>query len=242
MKNNIIKKIILFLSISAFLNANDTNMLIDKAIKKYSSSPFSTVYITGGAFYSGDDMDRLPMLVHFYISKPNTTEYMRVLDGLFGNIIFDAKVNKKTLNLLVPDWKTNIVANVNSFSISEPMLNFPKIFYDVVQYRFIDLEKQIVSTNLKISTNWNTLEIGYKDRVDTIVFSATTERVRTFSSRYKDNTLTIDLSSYTNISGIAYPREFVVKSKTDRRELRLNITNIIINQNAIQREVSKLGF
>ena len=56
-----------------------------------------------------------------------------------------------------------------------------------------------------------------------------------------NNLIDITLGSYTTINNITYPKEFIIKSKTDKRELRYNITNVLAEENA-KREAKKLGW
>ena len=56
-----------------------------------------------------------------------------------------------------------------------------------------------------------------------------------------NNLIDITLGSYTTINNIPYPKEFIIKSKTDKRELRYNITNVLAGENA-KREAKKLGW
>ena len=103
------------------------------------------------------------------------------------------------------------------------------------------MDKKILSSNLKLGKNWHTLKIGYADRVDTIIFSASTYRIRNISISFMNNLIDITLGSYTTINNIPYPKEFIIKSKTDKRELRYNITNVLAGENA-KREAKKLGW
>ena len=110
-----------------------------------------------------------------------------------------------------------------------------------MDYKFIDLDKKISSSNLTLGKNWHTLKIGYVDRIDTIVFSASTYRIRNMSIAFMNHSIDITLGSYTTINNIPYPKEFIIKSASDKRELRYNITNVLVGDNA-KREAGKLGW
>ena len=202
-------------------------------------SPFTTIYSSGGAFYSGDDLDQMPMLVNYY--KNSNNKYMNAVDGLLGNLIMDAKVNDNQLTLNLPELEAPLKRNFDEFSLDAPIMRFPKVYADVLDYKFIDLSKKIVSSNITLGKNWHTLKIGYTDRIDTIVFSASSYRVRTFSTAFMDNVVSIELGSYTTVNNIPYPQEFIMKSKIDKRELRYNITNVSAGDSAKQ-SAKKLGW
>ena len=56
-----------------------------------------------------------------------------------------------------------------------------------------------------------------------------------------NHSIDITLGSYTTINNIPYPKEFIIKSASDKRELRYNITNVLVGDNA-KREAVKLGW
>lgn len=228
------KKIIKCATVIVFLTSNlfaqNNEDIMKKAFETFSKSPFSELYATGGAFYSGDDMDQIPMLVSYY--RTPSSKNMKVLDGLLGSLLYDAKVEGNTLYLDVPQWETNFTTPFSQFALEAPIMRYPKVYSDIIEYKFIDLNKPIISSNLTTGKNWHTLKIGYKDRVDTIVFSSTTSRVRTFTTAAKDNVIAVELGSYTTVNNIPYPKSFTLTSKKDNREIRLNITNVTINEKA----------
>ncbi|MCZ9891765.1 hypothetical protein OFR29_05545 [Brachyspira hyodysenteriae] len=238
MKKNIITFII-FLLISSLAFSQNEKEVMKEAFDRFSKSPFTSIYSSGGAFYSGDDLDQMPMLVNYY--KNSNNKYMNVVDGLLGSLIFDAKVNNNSLTLDIPEAETPLKRNFDEFALEAPIMRFPKVYADILDYKFIDLSKKIISSNITLGKNWHTLEIGYNDRVDTIIFSATSYRVRSFSTAFMDNVVNVELGSYTTVNNIPYPKEFVMKSKVDKRELRYNITNVSAGDKAKQ-DAKKLGW
>ena len=238
MKKNIIIFII-FLFISSLAFSQNEKEVMKEAFTRFSKSPFTSIYSSGGAFYSGDDLDQMPMLVNYY--KNSNNKYMNVVDGLLGSLIFDAKVNNNSLTLDLPEAETPLKRNFDEFALEAPIMRFPKVYADILDYKFIDLSKKIVSSNITLGKNWHTLEIGYNDRVDTIVFSASTYRVRSFSTAFMDNVVNVELGSYTTVNNIPYPKEFIMKSKVDKRELRYNVTNVSAGDKAKQ-DAKKLGW
>ena len=238
MKKNIFIFII-FLLISSLAFSQNEKEVMKEAFNRFSKSPFTSIYSSGGAFYSGDDLDQMPMLVNYY--KNSNNKYMNAVDGLLGNLIMDAKVNDNQLTLNLPELEAPLKRNFDEFSLDAPIMRFPKVYADVLDYKFIDLSKKIVSSNITLGKNWHTLKIGYTDRIDTIVFSASSYRVRTFSTAFMDNVVSIELGSYTTVNNIPYPQEFIMKSKIDKRELRYNITNVSAGDSAKQ-SAKKLGW
>ena len=234
-----LKYIILTIIFTHLVFAQSEKEVMKEAFDRFSKSPFTSIYSSGGAFYSGDDLDQMPMLVNYYKNSDN--KYMNVVDGLLGSMIMDAKVNNNQLTLNLPELEEPIKRNFNEFSLEAPIMRFPKVYADVLDYKFIDLSKKIVSSNIMLGKNWHTLKIGYVDRVDTIVFSASSYRVRSFSTAFMDNVVNIELGSYTTVNNIPYPQEFIMKSKTDKRELRYNITNVSAGDSAKQ-NARKLGW
>lgn len=230
--------VILFQNISAQTDKTEETIM-KEAFDRFSKSPFSSIYSTGGAFYSGDDLDQMPMLVNYYMN--GESKFISAVDGLFGGAIMDAKVIKNQLTLNIAEEDAPIKDNFNNFSLEAPIMRFPKVYADILDYKFIDLNKTIISSNITLGKNWHTLKIGYRDRVDTIVFSASTYRIRNMSIAFMNNSVDITLGSYTTVNNIPYPKEFIMKSKTDNRELRYNITNVEIGERA-KREASKLGW
>ncbi|KLI30456.1 hypothetical protein [Brachyspira hyodysenteriae] len=238
MKKNIIIFII-FLLISSLAFSQNENEVMKEAFNRFSKSPFTSIYSSGGAFYSGDDLDQMPMLVNYY--KNSNNKYMNVVDGLLGSLIFDAKVNNNSLTLDLPEAETPLKRNFDEFALEAPIMRFPKVYADILDYKFIDLSKKIISSNITLGKNWHTLKIGYNDRVDTIVFSASTYRVRSFSTAFMDNVVNVELGSYTTVNNIPYPKEFIMKSKTDKRELRYNVTNVSAGDK-VKQDAKKLGW
>ena len=220
--------IFLFIFFVGTLFAQNEQEVMKEAFDKFSKSPFTSLYSSGGAFYSGDDLDQMPMIVNYYKNE-NNNKYMTALDGLLGGVVMDAKV----IN--------NIKRNFNTFALEAPIMRFPKLYADILDYKFIDLNKKIISSNITLGKNWHTLKIGYNDRVDTIVFSASTFRVRSFSTSFMDNVVNVELGSYTTVNNIPYPKEFIMKSKTDKREIRYNVTNVSAGNNA-KNAAKKLGW
>ena len=234
-----LKYIILTILFTNLVFAQNEKEVMKEAFNRFSKSPFTSIYSSGGAFYSGDDLDQMPMLVNYY--KNSNNKYMNVVDGLLGSLIMDAKVNDNQLTLDLPELEEPVKRNFNEFSLEPPIMRFPKVYADILDYKFIDLSKKIVSSNITLGKNWHTLKIGYVDRVDIIVFSASTYRVRSFSTAFMDNVINIELGAYTTVNNIPYPQEFIMKSKTDKRELRYNITNVSAGDSAKQ-NARKLGW
>ncbi len=236
------KKILCFvlLSIAIFsnaANANQTKQLND-ALKKFSVSPFNTLFIEGGALYFGDGMSEMPIMMRYTYNKNKNTKRMDTVDGLFGSLIFDLKVNKDMVSVDLVELQTNFTANINDIRGNLPIINNPKIYTDVLSYVFVDNSKQIKNKTLDVGKNWNTITIDYVDRVDTIIYSAKSMRVRTYMSEYYNNRITVDMSSYTNINGVDYPMSFVLKSRDDNREIHLTLTTIADNNASIPKVAS----
>lgn len=232
--------ICLFIFSAATVFAQNEQEVMKEAFDKFSKSPFTSLYSSGGAFYSGDDLDQMPMIVNYYKNE-NNNKYMTALDGLLGGVIMDAKVINNELTLYTQDSGETIKRNFNTFSLEAPIMRFPKLYADILDYKFIDLNKKIISSNITLGKNWHTLKIGYNDRVDTIVFSASTFRVRSFSTSFMDNVVNVEFGSYTTVNNIPYPKEFIMKSKTDKREIRYNVTNVSAGNNA-KNAAKKLGW
>lgn len=232
--------IFLFIFSVGTLFAQSEQEVMKEAFDKFSKSPFTSLYSSGGAFYSGDDLDQMPMIVNYYKNE-NNSKYMTALDGLLGGVIMDAKVINNELTLYTQDSGETIKRNFNTFALEAPIMRFPKLYADILDYKFIDLNKKIISSNITLGKNWHTLKIGYNDRVDTIVFSASTFRVRSFSTSFMDNVVNVELGSYTTVNNIPYPKEFIMKSKTDKREIRYNVTNVSAGNNA-KNAAKKLGW
>ncbi|WIH85337.1 hypothetical protein NEI03_09045 [Brachyspira pilosicoli] len=239
MKKRIIY-ICLFIFSAATVFAQNEQEVMKEAFDKFSKSPFTSLYSSGGAFYSGDDLDQMPMIVNYYKNE-NNNKYMKALDGLLGGVIMDAKVINNELTLYTQDSGETIKRNFNTFALEAPIMRFPKLYADILDYKFIDLNKKIISSNITLGKNWHTLKIGYNDRVDTIVFSASTFRVRSFSTSFMDNVVNVEFGSYTTVNNIPYPKEFIMKSKTDKREIRYNVTNVSAGNNA-KNAAKKLGW
>ena len=238
-----IKKTLLYLFAFTILFqivfAQDEESVMKEAFDRFSKSPFTSIYSTGGAFYSGDDVDQMPLLINYYMN--GTSKYLKAVDGLFGGAIMDAQVIKNQMTLNIAEEDAPIKDNFNNFSLEAPIMRFPKVYADILDYKFIDLDKKISSSNLTLGKNWHTLKIVYADRVDTIVFSASTYRIRNMSIAFMNHSIDITLGSYTTINNIPYPKEFIIKSASDKRELRYNITNVLVGDNA-KREAGKLGW
>ena len=239
-----IKKRIVYIFLFIFsvgtVFAQNEQEVMKEAFDKFSKSPFTSLYSSGGAFYSGDDLDQMPMIVNYYKNE-NNNKYMTALDGLLGGVIMDAKVINNELTLYTQDSQETIKRNFNTFALEAPIMRFPKLYADILDYKFIDLNKKIISSNITLGKNWHTLKIGYNDRVDTIVFSASTFRVRSFSTSFMDNVVNVELGSYTTVNNIPYTKEFIMKSKTDKREIRYNVTNVSAGNNA-KNAAKKLGW
>ncbi len=235
-----IKKILFILTILIQTVFSQTEESVMKeAFDRFSKSPFNSIYSTGGAFYSGDDVDQMPLLINYYMN--GTSKYLKAVDGLFGNAIMDAQVIRNQMTLNIAEEDAPIKDNFNNFYLEAPIMRFPKVYADILDYKFIDLDKKISSSNLTLGKNWHTLKIGYVDRIDTIVFSASTYRIRNMSIAFMNHSIDITLGSYTTINNIPYPKEFIIKSASDKRELRYNITNVLVGDNA-KREAGKLGW
>ena len=238
-----IKKTLLYLFAFTILFqtifAQNEESVMKEAFDRFSKSPFSSIYSTGGAFYSGDDVDQMPLLINYYMN--GTSKYLKAVDGLFGSAIMDAQVIRNQMTLNIAEEDAPIKDNFNNFSLEAPIMRFPKVYADILDYKFIDLDKKISSSNLTLGKNWHTLKIGYVDRIDTIVFSASTYRIRNMSIAFMNHSIDITLGSYTTINNIPYPKEFIIKSASDKRELRYNITNVLVGDNA-KREAGKLGW
>ena len=43
--------------------------------------------------------------------------------------------------------------NFNNFSLEAPIMRFPKVYADILDYKFIDLDKKILSSNLTLGKN-----------------------------------------------------------------------------------------
>ena len=56
-----------------------------------------------------------------------------------------------------------------------------------------------------------------------------------------DNVVNVEFGSYTTVNNIPYPKEFIMKSKTDKREIRYNVTNVSAGNNA-KNAAKKLGW
>ncbi|TKZ35069.1 hypothetical protein EZH24_07215 [Brachyspira catarrhinii] len=224
--------------IQTVFSQNEENIM-KEAFDRFSKSPFSSIYSTGGAFYSGDDVDQMPMLINYYMN--GTSKYLKAVDGLFGSAIMDAQVIRNQMTLNIAEEDAPIKDNFNNFYLEAPIMRFPKVYADILDYKFIDLDKTIVSSNITLGNNWHTLKIEYRDRIDTIVFSASTYRIRNMSIAFMNNLVDITLGSYTTVNNIPYPKEFIIKSSSDKRELRYNITNVLIG-NGAKREAGKLGW
>ena len=235
-----IKKILFILTILIQTVFSQTEESVMKeAFDRFSKSPFNSIYSTGGAFYSGDDVDQMPLLINYYMN--GTSKYLKAVDGLFGSAIMDAQVIRNQMTLNIAEEDAQIKDNFNNFYLEAPIMRFPKVYADILDYKFIDLDKKISSSNLTLGKNWHTLKIGYVDRIDTIVFSASTYRIRNMSIAFMNHSIDITLGSYTTINNIPYPKEFIIKSASDKRELRYNITNVLVGDNA-KREAGKLGW
>ena len=235
-----IKKILFILTILIQTVFSQTEESVMKeAFDRFSKSPFNSIYSTGGAFYSGDDVDQMPLLINYYMN--GTSKYLKAVDGLFGNAIMDAQVIRNQMTLNIAEEDAPIKDNFNNFYLEAPIMRFPKVYADILDYKFIDLDKKISSSNLTLGKNWHILKIGYVDRIDTIVFSASTYRIRNMSIAFMNHSIDITLGSYTTINNIPYPKEFIIKSASDKRELRYNITNVLVGDNA-KREAGKLGW
>lgn len=225
--------IIILNSLLLYPQQKNDEQILKEAFDKFSKSPFNSLLISGGAFYSGDDLDQVPVLVNYF--KNGNSKNMTIVDGLLGSLIMDAKVVQNNLNLYVVDnGEETIQRNFDTFALDAPIMRFPKAYANAIDYKFIDLEKKIISSNITIGKNWHTLKVGYRDRVDTIVFSATSFRVRSISINYMNNVIDLKLGQYTNINDIPYPTEFILTSKVDKREIRFNITNVSIENRAKQ--------
>ena len=156
-----IKKTLLYLFAFTILFqivfAQDEESVMKEAFDRFSKSPFSSIYSTGGAFYSGDDVDQMPLLINYYMN--GTSKYLKAVDGLFGGAIMDAQVIKNQMTLNIAEEDAPIKDNFNNFSLEAPIMRFPKVYADILDYKFIDLDKKISSSNLTLGKNWHTLKI-----------------------------------------------------------------------------------
>ena len=80
-----IKRTLLYLFAFAFLIQNifaqNEENIIKEAFDRFSKSPFTSIYSSGGAFYSGDDVDQMPLLINYYMN--GTSKYIaRLTDFL----------------------------------------------------------------------------------------------------------------------------------------------------------------
>lgn len=226
-----IKKILFFTLVftAIFFNVvfSQQTKALNDALAKFSSSPFNTLFIEGGALYFGDGVSEMPLMMRYTYSKPKDSRRMDAVDGLFGSLLFDINIKKDTLTADIVQWDTNFTANVNNVTVDLPIINNPKMYTDVLSYVFIDNSKRIKNTSLDVGKSWNTITIDYVDRVDTIVYSAKSMRVRTYTTEYYNNKITVDMSSYTNIGGVDYPMSFVLKSQADKREIHLSLVTVV---------------
>ena len=112
-----IKRTLLYLFAFAFLIQNifaqNEENIIKEVFDRFSKSPFTSIYSSGGAFYSGDDVDQMPLLINYYMN--GTSKYISAVDGLFGGAIMNAQVIKNQLTLNVPEEP--IKDNFNNFFI-----------------------------------------------------------------------------------------------------------------------------
>ncbi len=217
--------VILSLIFSSYTFANDIKILND-AFKKFSTSPFSTLSFEGWAFFFGDNLTEVPFTITYSYDKSKDKTTISAIDGLFGAPVFNFEVNKDTVVANVDQWQTNFTANINTITINTPILKYPKMFIDILAYRFIDTSRNIKGKSIELGQNWHTLTVDYNDRVDKIIFSAKTMRVRRYQSQYYNNTLTVDMSMYTNIDGIDYPLYFELQSTEDKRKIQFNISKV----------------
>lgn len=231
--------LIILITLIQTVFAQNEESIMKEAFNRFSKSPFTSIYSSGGAFYSGDDVDQMPLIVNYYMN--GTSKYISAVDGLFGSAIMNAQVINNQMTLNIAEEDAPIRDNFNNFSLEAPIMRFPKVYADILDYKFIDLSKKIVSSNITLGKNWHTLKIGYSDRVDTIVFSASTYRIRNMSMAFMNHSIDITLGSYTTINNIPYPKEFIIKSASDKRELRYNVTNVLAGLGA-KREAEKLGW
>ena len=146
-----LKYIILTILFTNLVFAQNEKEVMKEAFNRFSKSPFTSIYSSGGAFYSGDDLDQMPMLVNYY--KNSNNKYMNVVDGLLGSLIMDAKVNDNQLTLDLPELEEPVKRNFNEFSLEPPIMRFPKVYADILDYKFIDLSKKIVSSNITLGKN-----------------------------------------------------------------------------------------
>ena len=65
------KYIILTVLFTQLIFAQNEKDVMKEAFDRFSKSPFTTIYSSGGAFYSGDDLDQMPMLVNYYKNSNN---------------------------------------------------------------------------------------------------------------------------------------------------------------------------
>ena len=130
--------IFLFIFFVGTLFAQNEQKVMKEAFDKFSKSPFTSLYSSGGAFYSGDDLDQMPMIVNYYKNE-NNNKYMTALDGLLGGVVMDAKVINNELTLYTQDSQETIKRNFNTFALEAPIMRFPKLYADILDYKFIDL-------------------------------------------------------------------------------------------------------
>ncbi len=225
MKKILCATLLLIAIFSNALFANQSKMIND-ALKKFSTSPFNTLFIEGGALYFGDGLSEMPFMMRYTYNKQKDTKRMDAMDGMFGSLLFDFQINKDMITADIVQWDTNFTANINNIKVDLPIINNPKMYTDVLSYVFVDNSKTIKGRSLDVGKNWNTLTIDYVDRVDTIIYSAKSMRVRTYMTEYYNNRITVDMSSYTNIGGVDYPMSFILKSQSDKREIHLTLTTI----------------
>ncbi len=235
------KLIVVLFLFSVTLFSQNSETVMKDAFSRFSKSEFDSLFLYGGAFYFGDNIEEMPMLMTYYSKSFGNTQHIKTVDGLFGSIVFEAYIDNNVLKLDIPQYETNFTAEYSTFSLTEPIMRFPQIYSDIIQYKFIDLNKKIVSTNITLGKNWHTIEVGYRDRVDAITFSAKTFRVKTYTSKSKDNTITVDFSSYSTINNKPYPMSFILKSSVDKREIRFNVTNAKIGDDA-KKEAKNIGW
>ena len=135
-----IKRTLLYLFAFAFLIQNifaqNEENIIKEAFDRFSKSPFTSIYSSGGAFYSGDDVDQMPLLINYYMN--GTSKYISAVDGLFGGAIMNAQVIKNQLTLNVPEEEP-IKDNFNNFSLEAPIMRFPKVYADILDLSLIHI-------------------------------------------------------------------------------------------------------
>ncbi len=223
--------------LSSMANANQNQQLND-ALRKFSVSPFTTLFIDGGALFFGDGLSEMPLMMRYTYDKSRNSKRMDAVDGMFGSLLFDLQINGDILKADIVQWNTNFTVNINNVTVDLPIINNPKMYTDVLSYVFVDSSKRIKARSLDVGKNWNTIKIDYVDRVDTIVYSPKSMRVRTYTSEYYNNKITIDMSSYTNINGVDYPMSFILKSQSDKREIHLSLSVVADKSSAIPKASS----